>query len=146
MPRRKPKAKAIPYIDTKAKGTHHTALHFAVLNNQPEAVKLLIEKGANIEAPDAMKMTPLHIAASRGFLEVVRGTCLVSDLTTFFKLIDFLQCWLRPSAISKPATSSSVLLSFTPPATATSWFSAICSAWYTRPYVLYSIDQCSEQP
>jgi hypothetical protein len=71
-PRRKPKAKAVAYIDCKAKGTHYTALHLAVRQNQVEAVKLLIEKGANIECPDAMKMTPLHHAVVLGHLDIVK--------------------------------------------------------------------------
>jgi hypothetical protein len=104
----------VPYIDTKSKGSRFTALHFAVRNNQPEAVKLLIEKGAHIEAPDDNRMTPLHHAVAQGFVDVAKGTHTQSlTILTMprWGTIDRLarhQCWSKLAAISKLQTSSSV--------------------------------------
>ena len=52
-----------------------TALHFACFFGQPEAVRLLIAKGAAVDATAAnpMKVTPLHSAASARNLEAARA-------------------------------------------------------------------------
>jgi ankyrin repeat protein len=51
-----------------------TALHFACFFGQPEAVRLLIGKGAEIDsvASNPMKVMPLHSAASTRNLEAAR--------------------------------------------------------------------------
>lgn len=105
----------MPYIDTKSKGSRFTALHFAVRNNQPEAVKLLIEKGAHIEAPDVNRMTPLHHAVALGFVDVAKGTHTQSltILTmprwgTIDRPVARHQSWSKLAATSKLQTSSSV--------------------------------------
>jgi len=51
-----------------------TALHFACFFGQPEAARLLIEKGALVDAVAAnpMKVMPLHSAASARNLEAAR--------------------------------------------------------------------------
>ncbi len=47
-------------------------LHWAAMWGQLDTVKLLLEKGAEIDAPTSSKMTPLHWAAWQGGLEVVK--------------------------------------------------------------------------
>ena len=51
-----------------------TALHFAAFFSQPEAARLLLEKGAppDAVAANAMQVTPLHSAASVRNLEAAR--------------------------------------------------------------------------
>ncbi len=50
-----------------------TALHFAAFFAQPEAAKLLVERGANVHAvsPTFGNVTPLHSAAAGGSAEIV---------------------------------------------------------------------------
>ena len=51
----------------------YTPLHFACSWNKPEAVKLLLERGADVEAIDRdTGHTPLHTACGRGSLECVQ--------------------------------------------------------------------------
>ena len=51
----------------------YTPLHCACSWNNPEAVKLLVERGADIEAIDRRTgHTPLHDASRRGHLECVQ--------------------------------------------------------------------------
>lgn len=47
-------------------------LHWAAMWGQLDTVKLLLETGAEIDAPTSSKMTPLHWAAWQGGLEVVK--------------------------------------------------------------------------
>ncbi len=47
-------------------------LHWAAMWGHVDAVKLLLEKGAEIDAPDSSGLTPLHWAAWQGRLEVVK--------------------------------------------------------------------------
>ncbi|MCD5327950.1 ankyrin repeat domain-containing protein [Chromobacterium piscinae] len=42
-----------------------TPLHYAVFNDNPEVAELLIKRGANINAIDANRRTPLHYAEAR---------------------------------------------------------------------------------
>jgi ankyrin repeat protein len=49
-----------------------TALHDAVEDEDVEAVRQLVEEGADVEAQDADGDRPLHLAAQNGHLEVVR--------------------------------------------------------------------------
>ncbi|MEC7263398.1 MAG: ankyrin repeat domain-containing protein [Bacteroidota bacterium] len=53
------------------------ALHAAVAKNNVELCKLLIAKGADVNAPQMQRVTPLHSAAHRGNLEMV--TLLVEN-------------------------------------------------------------------
>ena len=48
------------------------ALHDAVEDGDVEAVRQLVEEGADVEAQDADGDRPLHLAAQDGHLEVVR--------------------------------------------------------------------------
>ncbi len=52
-------------LDRKRK----TPLHSAVTYKQPDIIKLLVGKGADIGAQDVTGMTPLHVAAMLGRLE-----------------------------------------------------------------------------
>jgi ankyrin repeat protein len=45
-------------------------LHFAALTNSKDLAKLLVEKGANLNAQNAHKNTPLHEAAKYGAVDV----------------------------------------------------------------------------
>jgi hypothetical protein len=46
-------------------------LIFAALANQSESMKLLVEYGANVNAKDSDKCTPLHYSAAKGNIEMV---------------------------------------------------------------------------
>jgi 26S proteasome non-ATPase regulatory subunit 10 len=46
-------------------------LHLASVEGKVEAIKTLIDQGANIEASGANGFTPLHVAVSRGQLKVM---------------------------------------------------------------------------
>ncbi|KAK4874602.1 hypothetical protein RN001_013962 [Aquatica leii] len=50
---------------------HNSRLHQAVLYNEIEDARFLIKNGANIELTNIRGETPLHIAASRGFTEII---------------------------------------------------------------------------
>nr|CAD7427177.1 unnamed protein product [Timema monikensis] len=49
-----------------------TALHQCCIDNNEEMMKLLIEYGADVNAEDSEKWTPLHAAATCGHLHLVR--------------------------------------------------------------------------
>jgi len=51
---------------------HYTALHEASLFHKPDAVSALLKKRANINATNHRGTTPLHVAARKGFVDVVR--------------------------------------------------------------------------
>jgi ankyrin repeat protein len=53
-------------------GRGRTPLHYAVSYGQANAVKLLLDKGADADARNHWQQTPLHVAASLGNIEVVR--------------------------------------------------------------------------
>lgn len=46
-------------------------IHIAALYNQAKAVRLLLEKGSNPNCIDDQMCTPMHLAAKKGFPEVV---------------------------------------------------------------------------
>jgi ankyrin repeat protein len=47
-----------------------TPLHLAAIHDHPNAVQLLLEKGAVVDARDDQGVTPLHLAAQFGFVDV----------------------------------------------------------------------------
>jgi len=49
-----------------------TPLHLAILFNEFELAKLLIQHGASVDIGDASLGTPLHLAAHHGYLEMVK--------------------------------------------------------------------------
>ncbi|KAI1712177.1 ankyrin repeats (many copies) domain-containing protein [Ditylenchus destructor] len=49
-----------------------TALHFAAFKGHTEAVKLLLSRGANLEAKDFRHLTALHLAARNGHKELLK--------------------------------------------------------------------------
>ena len=54
-------------------GRHNqTPLHYAVLNHNAESSKLLLERGAEIEARTINNQTPLHLAATRNSTEIAQ--------------------------------------------------------------------------
>jgi ankyrin repeat protein len=61
-------------VDVNARfgGDGDTALHRAAARGQVEAVKLLLERGAGVDAVDDEGTTPLVSAAYRGHIEVVK--------------------------------------------------------------------------
>ncbi|ESO94353.1 hypothetical protein LOTGIDRAFT_88217, partial [Lottia gigantea] len=48
-----------------------TALHYGVLSNNMDAVKILLCQGANVNSQDVHGFTPLHTAAACGWLQIV---------------------------------------------------------------------------
>ena len=49
-----------------------TTLHFGLINENIDAVQLLIQNGANVNVPNNRKLTPLHLAAVSGKIDVVK--------------------------------------------------------------------------
>jgi len=68
---------AMRSIDVEAKGVldGRTCLHTATMNGHLAICRLLIDKGAQLEAKDDSGWTPLHWAANRGHVEIVRLLC-----------------------------------------------------------------------
>ena len=50
---------------------HHTPLHIAARRNHTSAVKILLEKGADMRLKDDNGDQPIHIAAEAGHYEYV---------------------------------------------------------------------------
>ena len=50
-----------------------TPLHQAVLEENVDAVRLLIEHGADVNKQDSDSWTPLHAACAEGHTEIVRS-------------------------------------------------------------------------
>lgn len=62
----------------------NTALHLAVINNQVEVAKALVECGANMNAVGSDGRTPLHEAALDGRVDLVRLLCAAgADVAMF---------------------------------------------------------------
>ena len=49
-----------------------TALHLAVANGHYEIVRLLIEKGTNVNCVKVNLVAPLHLATTNGHLDIVK--------------------------------------------------------------------------
>ncbi|TRM57341.1 hypothetical protein BD626DRAFT_586757 [Schizophyllum amplum] len=60
------------FVDDDESQRRCTPLHCAAYHKQVEIVRLLIDKGANIEAQDEAGWTPLRFAASNRHLEIAR--------------------------------------------------------------------------
>jgi CubicO group peptidase (beta-lactamase class C family) len=58
--------------DTRRSKSGRRALNWAAWFNRPEAVRLLVKKGANIDAQNATGFTALHHAAEAGSLEAAK--------------------------------------------------------------------------
>lgn len=57
--------------------TGQTAMHYAALGNQPEVIRVLHEKGLDINVRDAEGRTPLTVLEDSGFkFEAVRETLI----------------------------------------------------------------------
>ena len=50
---------------------HHTPLHIAARRNHTSAVRILLEKGADMQLKDDNGEQPIHIAAEAGNYEYV---------------------------------------------------------------------------
>lgn len=48
----------------------HTPLHVATMANRPDAIKCLLDQGADIDVHDRQGNTPLHLACQKGFIEI----------------------------------------------------------------------------
>jgi ankyrin repeat protein len=55
-----------PGLATAADSRQVTLLHLAALHDEPEALRILIRRGARVDGADALGLTPLHWAAVRG--------------------------------------------------------------------------------
>jgi len=55
-----------------------TALHWAVLANHPDVVKVLISRGANVNAVDGFSYTPLLYASTIDFGDAMTTTALLA--------------------------------------------------------------------
>ena len=64
-------------IDVEAKEGKFgwTCLHIAADNGHLDICRLLLDKGAQVEAKDNRGCTPLHWAAREGYVEIVRLLC-----------------------------------------------------------------------
>jgi ankyrin repeat protein len=64
---------ALPHIDINwADDTGMTVLHAAAFKGDAESVRLLINRGASVNAKDGIQCTPLHLAATAGNIDAVR--------------------------------------------------------------------------
>jgi len=58
-------------IDANHERAKYTALHFAVTHGSIQNTRILLEKGANINALTIRNETPLIMATEKGYLELV---------------------------------------------------------------------------
>ncbi|KIN00709.1 hypothetical protein OIDMADRAFT_124708, partial [Oidiodendron maius Zn] len=49
-----------------------TPLHLAALNGRDKIARMLLEKGADIQAKDGDQETPLHLACSKGHAGMIK--------------------------------------------------------------------------
>ena len=52
---------------------HQTALHIAARHNHTSAVRILLEKGADVQLKDNDGDQPIHVAAEKGNYEYVQS-------------------------------------------------------------------------
>lgn len=64
-------ASSSDYINAKCDPLRRTAVHLAVAAGSVETVKLLVQHGADVRAPDGNGLHALHIAISNGHLDVM---------------------------------------------------------------------------
>ena len=67
-------------LDRKTK-EGNTPLHYCVIQNQPEAMRLLLRSGASPDLPNNNGKTPLNIARERGYH-------LCEELVSLWKLLN----------------------------------------------------------
>ncbi|WP_353277794.1 ankyrin repeat domain-containing protein [Wolbachia endosymbiont (group A) of Agelastica alni] len=84
-----------------------TPLHYAVYYNEPNMVKFLIDKGANIEARSKKSETPLYLAVKEGKLDVVKSLFGESIDDNSYKMIKLIRS-LKEEIISRASTPSNV--------------------------------------
>ncbi|XP_055544901.1 transient receptor potential channel pyrexia [Wyeomyia smithii] len=58
--------------DINAGIENHSPLHYAVQRNSRKCVELLLTNGANPNTPQVYTQTPLHVAASNGFVDIMK--------------------------------------------------------------------------
>jgi len=58
-------------LEAKSAEIHRTPIHFAAESDSLDAVKLLLDKGVDVNCLDANESTPLHCAAESGAIKVV---------------------------------------------------------------------------
>lgn len=58
-----------PVINEKINRSNYTPLHIASMFGTTEAVKILIDRGANLEVCDRIGATPLHRSVQKGFAD-----------------------------------------------------------------------------
>ena len=82
-----------------------TPLHHSVLNNNLDAVKMLVGFGADVNVPDVNGFTPLHTASACGYLQVASFLLLFgADVFTVTQEGDL------PLDVAKDSTMSQLLL------------------------------------
>ena len=59
-------------VEKSTEKTRQAPLHLAVIHNQLECVRVLLEKNCNVNTKDFIHITPLHYAASKGFEELAK--------------------------------------------------------------------------
>ena len=58
-------------IDPSERSPDMTPLHYAIVERQPKMALTLIEEGADVNATDSFGNQPLHLAAMRGYQELM---------------------------------------------------------------------------
>ena len=69
-------------------GNEHPPLHLAILHQNQEMVKALIEHGCDIEYKGIDDFTPLHIAAQKGFEDILETLLEFKDANVNVQLMD----------------------------------------------------------
>lgn len=83
----------IRYVDVDAYAFDHYTPLFAVINNEPwpgqlQMIKILLERGADVNKGTGMEYTPLHLAAAWGNIEVVKALLAVRRVDPNIKRLD----------------------------------------------------------